>query len=38
MCLHKSHQAFIEAHTMKTDFHTCTFMESEVLLMEENVN
>ena len=22
------HQAFIEAHTMKTHFHTCTFMES----------
>lgn len=23
-----AHQAFIEAHTMKTHFHTCTFMES----------
>ena len=22
-------QAFIEAHTMKTNFHTCTFMQSE---------
>ncbi|MGJ5642554.1 glycoside hydrolase family 65 protein [Formosa sp. S-31] len=25
-------QAFIEAHTMKTQFHTCTFMESVCLL------
>jgi len=24
----KNNQAFIEARTMKTDFHTCTFMES----------
>ncbi|NNE31226.1 MAG: glycoside hydrolase family 65 protein [Winogradskyella sp.] len=27
---HESNQAFIEAKTMKTDFHTCTFMESQV--------
>ncbi|MCL4120092.1 UNVERIFIED_CONTAM: hypothetical protein GTU68_061930 [Idotea baltica] len=25
-------QAFIKAHTMKTNFHTCTFMQSEVFL------
>ena len=25
-------QAFIEAHTMKTNFHTCTFMQSEVFV------
>ncbi len=25
---HTTHQAFIEAHTMKTNFHTCTFMQS----------
>ncbi len=29
---HKNHQAFIEAKTMKTDFYTCTFMESEVFI------
>ena len=29
---HKNHQAFIEAKTMKTDFHTCTFMESKVFI------
>ena len=28
--VHKNQQAFIEAKTMKTDFHTCTFMESHV--------
>lgn len=26
---HTSNQAFIEAHTMKTNFHTCTFMQSQ---------
>lgn len=26
------HQAFIEAHTLKTDFYTCTFMEAECAL------
>ncbi len=25
-------QAFIEAHTMKTNFHTCTFMQSQILV------
>ncbi|WP_299836182.1 glycoside hydrolase family 65 protein [uncultured Tenacibaculum sp.] len=25
-------QAFIEAHTMKTNFHTCTFMQSELFV------
>ncbi len=25
-------QAFIEAHTMKTNFHTCTFMQSELFI------
>jgi len=29
---HKNHQAFIEAKTMKTDFYTCTFMESQVFI------
>ncbi|PWH83521.1 family 65 glycosyl hydrolase [Algibacter marinivivus] len=29
---HKNNQAFIEAKTMKTDFHTCTFMESKVYI------
>ncbi|MBU2951907.1 glycoside hydrolase family 65 protein [Tamlana agarivorans] len=28
-------QAFIEAHTMKTQFHTCTFMESKCALAGE---
>lgn len=29
---HEKNQAFIEAKTMKTDFSTCTFMESELYL------
>lgn len=29
---HVNNQAFIEAKTMKTDFHTCTFMESKVFI------
>ncbi|WP_396603010.1 glycoside hydrolase family 65 protein [Algibacter sp. R77976] len=29
---HLNNQAFIEAKTMKTDFHTCTFMESKVYI------
>ncbi|MDG1729003.1 MAG: glycoside hydrolase family 65 protein [Algibacter sp.] len=29
---HLNHQAFIEAKTMKTDFHTCTFMESKFFI------
>ncbi|MFD0990986.1 glycoside hydrolase family 65 protein [Mariniflexile jejuense] len=28
----ENNQAFIQAKTMKTDFHTCTFMESEVFV------
>jgi len=40
---HQNHQAFIQAKTMKTDFFTCTFMESKVfingkpLLIEPNI-
>ena len=29
---HKNHQVFIEAKTMKTDFNTCTFMESQLFI------
>ena len=29
---HQNHQAFIQAKTMKTDFFTCTFMESKVFI------
>ncbi|XMO85064.1 glycoside hydrolase family 65 protein [Algibacter sp. AS12] len=32
-----NNQAFIEAKTMKTHFHTCTFMESEVFLSGKSV-
>ncbi|WP_044402145.1 glycoside hydrolase family 65 protein [Lacinutrix sp. Hel_I_90] len=41
---HENHQAFIQAKTMKTDFYTCTFMESQVfingnlVLIEPNIN
>ena len=28
-------QAFIEAHTMKTNFHTCTFMQSHAFINDE---
>ena len=41
---HENHQAFIQAKTMKTDFNTCTFMESKVfingksVLIEPNIN
>lgn len=31
-------QAFIEAHTMKTNFHTCTFMQSECFVNHKNQN
>ncbi|MBQ0786787.1 MAG: glycoside hydrolase family 65 protein [Oceanihabitans sp.] len=31
-------QAFIQASTMKTDFHTCTFMESHLFLNDEKVS
>lgn len=33
----ENNQAFIEAQTMKTDFHTCTFMQSECLVDGQNV-
>jgi maltose phosphorylase len=32
---HKNHQVFIEAKTMKTDFSTCTFMESQLFISEK---
>ncbi|AUP80718.1 glycoside hydrolase family 65 protein [Flavivirga eckloniae] len=41
---HENHQAFIQAKTMKTDFYTCTFMESRIfingkfVLIEPNIN
>ncbi|MCL4136955.1 UNVERIFIED_CONTAM: hypothetical protein GTU68_002222 [Idotea baltica] len=31
-------QGFIEAHTMKTNFHTCTFMESHLFLNNKSLN
>jgi len=31
----QDNQAFIEAHTMKTNFHTCTFMQSECFVNGE---
>lgn len=34
---HENQQAFIEAHTMKTHFHTCTFMQSKVYLNEKEL-
>ncbi|RSK41908.1 glycoside hydrolase family 65 protein [Mangrovimonas spongiae] len=34
---HTSNQAFIEAHTMKTNFHTCTFMQSQCFV-DENIS
>ncbi|CAL2084886.1 Maltose phosphorylase [Tenacibaculum sp. 190524A05c] len=33
-----SSQAFIEAHTMKTNFHTCTFMESKLFINGKEQN
>jgi len=35
---HENHQAFIEAKTMKTEFHVCTFMESKLFKNETEVN
>lgn len=32
---HTSNQAFIEAHTMKTNFHTCTFMQSQCYINQK---
>ncbi|PQV51300.1 maltose phosphorylase [Jejuia pallidilutea] len=34
---YEGHQAFIEAKTMKTNFHTCTFMESKVCINNKAV-
>lgn len=34
----ENHQSFIQATTMKTDFHTCTFMESRVFVDNQLVN
>ena len=34
---HENHQAFIQAKTMKTDFYTCTFMESKVFIDDQSV-
>jgi maltose phosphorylase len=34
---HENNQAFIKAKTMKTDFHTCTFMESQVFIDGKSV-
>ncbi len=31
----KNHQSFLQARTMKTHFHTCTYMESKLFLDEE---
>ncbi len=33
----ESNQAFIEAQTMKTNFHTCTFMQSECFVNDQNI-
>ena len=33
----ENNQAFIEAQTMKTNFHTCTFMQSECFVNGQNV-
>ncbi|MDU8885124.1 glycoside hydrolase family 65 protein [Yeosuana sp. MJ-SS3] len=35
---HNDDQAFIEAHTMKTHFHTCTYMQSQFLINDTAVN
>ena len=34
---HENHQAFIQAKTMKTEFHVCTFMESKVFINDTEV-
>jgi maltose phosphorylase len=33
----KEHQAFLEARTMKTHFHTCTYMESKMFLDDQEI-
>ena len=35
---HQDNQAFIEAKTMKTDFHTCTFMQSQFFINDKEFN
>jgi len=35
---HNDSQAFIEAHTMKTLFHTCTYMQSQCFINDTEVN
>ena len=35
---YEGHQAFIEAKTMKTDFHTCTFMQSQFFVNDKEVD
>jgi len=35
---HEKNQAFIESKTMKTDFHTCTFMQSQFYVNEKEVD
>lgn len=34
---HENHQAFIQAKTMKTEFHVCTFMQSKVFINDKEV-
>ena len=34
----EGHQAFIEAKTMKSDFHTCTFMQSQLFVNDKKVD
>lgn len=34
----KNHQSFLQAKTMKTDFHTCTYMESKLFLNDQPMN
>lgn len=33
-----NHQSFLQAKTMKTDFHTCTYMESKLFLNDEPID
>ncbi|CAM1368699.1 glycoside hydrolase family 65 protein [Tenacibaculum xiamenense] len=33
-----NNQAYIHSHTMKTEFHVCTFMESQLFLENEKIN
>lgn len=34
----KNHQSFLQAKTMKTDFHTCTYMESKLFLNDQPID